>query len=75
VVTQQLKKMSVNWRTTLSGVLQWFYIVIPQAQTMLDTDVNTNPDWNLVVLSTMTMIGLLQARDWNKSSEQQSTKG
>jgi hypothetical protein len=58
----------------MSGVLQWFYILIPQLQTMLDSDATTNPDWNLIVLSTMTMIGLLQARDWNKTSEQ-STKG
>lgn len=65
-----IKAMGVSWKTTIAGVIAFAIIALQAAQLLLDGDPNTNPDWNLVVAEAMIMIGLLTARDNDKTSEE-----
>jgi hypothetical protein len=38
-----------NWKTTAFGVVTGVSLLLAQAATLLDTDVNTMPDWMRIV--------------------------
>ena len=61
--------MFKSMKTTWAGILQFGAIVFTQVGTLLDGDTMTNPDYGLVVASLITLIGLIQARDNNVTSE------
>ena len=69
-----ISNTSASWKTTLAGVVQWAIVVLQQAQLMLDGVAETAPDWNIVVVSTTVMLGLLVARDGDKTSEDAGAK-
>lgn len=63
--------MTTNWKTTVAGVLAFVAALATQAQAFLDSKPETIADWDLVVVAFIAMVGLLRARDDNKSSEDQ----
>ena len=66
--------MKKSWRTTLSGVLAGVVLLIGQAQTLLDDDSKTNPEYT-VMMAALGMISLgWNARDENVTSEQAGLK-
>jgi len=57
-----------NWKTTTVGILQFVIVAATAAIAMLDGDAATNPDWNIVMVSLVALIGGIVARDSDKSS-------
>lgn len=68
------KVLGESWRTTAAGIGQWLVAVLSQVNTLLDADPATMPDWNIIAVSTIAMIGLLSARDNGVSSESVGAK-
>lgn len=58
-------------KTTISGILAILAAGIGAAQSLLDANPATNPDWTAVGAAVMAGIGLILARD-NKTSDQQA---
>lgn len=58
-----------SWRTTVLGVISILVALLEAVRDLVDLDTATNPDWNLVFLAIATGIGLIWARDNDKSSE------
>ncbi len=66
--------MKKSWRTTLSGVFAGIVLLLGQAQTLLDDDPKTNPEYT-VIMAAVGMISLgLNARDEQVTSEQAKMK-
>ena len=66
--------MKTSWRTTLSGVFAGIVLLLGQAQTLLDDDPKTNPEYT-VIMAAFGMISLgWNARDENVTSEQANKK-
>lgn len=63
------KSFFVSWKTTAAGIAQWLSVVSLQAQKAFDNDATTNIDWNIVMMATFLLVGLLVARDSDKSTE------
>lgn len=62
--------MKKSWRTSLSGVFAGIVLLLGQAQTLLDDDPHTNPEYT-VIMAAVGMISLgLNARDESVTSEQ-----
>ena len=66
--------MMMSWKTTASGVLAIVVAVGSAAILLLDGDAATNPDWNSVIAAVMAGLGLILARDNDKSSESVGAK-
>lgn len=58
-----------SWKTTVTGIFQFLTIAGTQLLTMIDNDPGTNPEWNIIIASLITMVGLFTARDNDVSSE------
>ena len=65
------KAVTVNWETTAAGVVQLLIVLLTQVGHWLDSDPATVVDWNIVAVSIGAFVGLLRARDANKSTEDQ----
>lgn len=63
-----------SWKTTVSGVVAILMALCGAAQTLLDNDPATNPEWTAVVAAIMAGVGLIVARDNNKTSEDVGAK-
>lgn len=62
--------MKGSWKTTAGGV-GTILAAVGGALTMLfDGNPATNPDWTIVIAAVTTGLGLIFARDNNKTSEQ-----
>lgn len=59
-----------NWKTTTVACLAALTAISTAVSHMLDADPGTNPDWNLVLASVLTAVGLLFAKDSDKTSEE-----
>lgn len=60
----------MSWKTTLCGVLGVIAAAITLiAQPLLDADPNTTPNWGAFVATATAALGLVFARDDDKSSE------
>lgn len=57
-------------KTTVLGILTAITAVSAAVKAMMDGDPTTNPDWPTVIASITTGLGLVFARDNNKTSEQ-----
>lgn len=68
------KFLSVNWKTSLNG----FGVILAAVGAAMIAAFDGNPetvvDWNVVVLAVLTGIGLIKARDWDKTSKQSGAK-
>lgn len=64
-----------NWRTTVAGVLMALAMIIPQVQTLLDTDPTTNPDWSLIVAGISGALLGATSRDKKVSSKAMGLPG
>ncbi len=62
--------MKGSWKTTAGGISGILVVVFGAVQLMLDGKPATNPDWTLVIGAITAGIGLIFARDNNKTSEQ-----
>lgn len=63
-----------SWKTTLSGVFAGIVLLLGQAQTLLDSDPKTNPEYT-VIMAAVGMISLgWNARDEGITSEQAGAK-
>ena len=62
--------MKGSWKTTAGGISGILVVVFGAVQLMLDGKPETNPDWTLVIGAITAGIGLIFARDNNKTSEQ-----
>lgn len=66
--------MKKSWKTTLSGVFGGLIILLGQAQTLLDSDPKTNPEYT-IIMGAIGMISLgWNARDEDVTSEQAGLK-
>ena len=66
--------MKTSWKTTLSGVFAGLVLLLGQAQTLLDADPKTNPEYT-VIMAAVGMISLgWSARDEGVTSEQAGAK-
>lgn len=61
----------VNWKTSLGGFIAAASIVFGEFNLWFDADPETMPDWNLIVAALAALFAALQARDGDKSTEQQ----
>lgn len=61
-------------RTTWAGILQFLTVLSTQLYYVFDTDLSTNPDYNLLIMSVITLIGLIFARDNATTSENAGAK-
>jgi len=61
--------MVKSWQTTLAGIAAFLAVFFNQITAQFDSDPATIADWNLVVGAAAVAIGLILARDNNKSSE------
>jgi hypothetical protein len=60
----------MSWKTTLCGILGVFAAAITLvAQPLLDGDPSTVPNWGALGVAVTTALGLLLARDNDRSSE------
>lgn len=64
-----LRSAKVSWKTTAVGVLLFLEVLSANLAALMDTDPNTVADWNAVVIAATAMIGLIAARDGDKSTE------
>lgn len=69
-----MKGMLTNWKTTVAGLIALIATAGPQIATLLDTDDLTNPDWQIVAAAVGVFLGLLTARDADKTSERSGAK-
>ena len=58
-----------SWKTTLAGLGVLFSALGAALQAQFDGDPATVPDWAVVVTALFAAVGLLVARDNDKSSE------
>lgn len=58
-----------SWKTTTIAILLALDAILHGAMGVLDNDPATNPDWALIMPLLITALGLLFARDSNKSSQ------
>jgi hypothetical protein len=63
-----------SWKTTACGILAIVIAVASALKAMWDGDPATVADWSTVGTSVMAGIGLLMARDNDKSSEDVGAK-
>ncbi len=64
-----------NWKTSSIGVLQFIQVLAITLIAQFDApEAATDPNWNLVITSLIAMVGLLFARDGDKSSEDSGIK-
>ena len=63
-----------SWKTTVSGLLAALTVIFGQVTNLFDGDSNTVADWNIVIATVMTAIGLFNSRDNNVSSEEAGAK-
>lgn len=58
-----------SWRTTVAGVAVILSALSTAVQLLFDGNPQTNPDFNILAAQIATGVGLLVARDNNKTSE------
>lgn len=61
-------------KTTFAGILAIVAAIATALTAQFDADPLTTPDWTLVGSSIMAGLGLIFARDWNVSSEDEGLK-
>ena len=66
--------MKGSWKTTGLGIVTIIFALSDAAKAMLDSDPLTNPAWPVVIAAITAGIGLIMARDNNKSSESVGAK-
>lgn len=66
--------MKTSWKTTLFGAGGLATVIFNAVSAVLDGDPSTNPDWNLIFAAALPAIGLLFARDDNRTSEDVGAK-
>jgi len=65
-----LHQITTNWKTSAVGVIQFVLVLLPQVSAQIDSNPETVADWNLVITAAVILLGLLTARDSDKSSQQ-----
>lgn len=63
-----------SWKTSAAGWGAVITIVGTVLKQLTDNDPLTNPDWNFVIPSILTALGISQARQSNVSSEDAGLK-
>jgi len=63
-----------SWKTTVFGICAILTAVAGAVKLLVDNDPATNPDWTAVCAAVAAGIGLIAARDNNKSSESVGAK-
>ena len=61
-----------NPKTSAYGLLSFILVVIPQVMNLLDDNPETVFSWEIVTAAGLAALGLSQARDGDKSSENQT---
>ena len=64
-----LRTATVSWKTTAIGVLVFVESLAVALRAFLDSDPSTVADWNIVIVAATAMVGLLFAKDGDKSTE------
>ena len=64
----------VSWKTTVMGVCAILTAVVGAVKLLVDGDPATNPDWTAVIAAVAAGIGLIAARDNDKTSESVGAK-
>jgi len=63
-----------SWKTTAAGVSAIVAAIAGACSLMFDGNSLTNPDWTSVIAAVTAGIGLIMARDNDKSSEDVNSK-
>ena len=63
------KNASVSTKTTVMGVLGFVVALLTAIMAQIDGDPSTTANWSAVMALLFTMLGLSQARDADKKSE------
>lgn len=66
--------MNGSWKTTAAGIGGIMAVLGSALSAMFDADPTTIPDWTSVIAGVTMAIGLIFARDNDKSSEQVGAK-
>ena len=69
-----INSILANWKTTGAALVMAVTAFIPVLKALTDGDPATIPNWNLFVPELIAAIGLLFARDSNKTSTQSGLK-
>ena len=64
-----IRSAAVSWKTTMVGVLVFVESLARNLSHLLDDNPDTVADWNLVILAATAMVGLMLAKDGDKSTE------
>ena len=64
-----MKAIVASWKTTLAAFLLAGGALCQAISAVIDSDAATNPDWSGVVTLVVIAVGLLFARDVDKSSQ------
>ena len=65
---------NASWKTTASGVVAIIAALAGAAGLLLDGKPDTNPDYTSLIAAITAGVGLIMARDNDKSSEEVSAK-
>jgi hypothetical protein len=60
---------TISWKTTVAGIGALLVAVGGALNMLFDGNPNTNPDWNQVVAASVVAVGLIFARDNDKTSK------
>ena len=66
--------MKGSWKTSASGISVILLAISTVCNALFDNDPNTIPNWNIAITQVSLGVGLLMARDNNKSSEDVGNK-
>ncbi len=58
-----------SWKTTAMGICAVIAAIVGVVPLLMDGDPSTNPDWTAVIAAVVAGIGLISARDNDKTSE------
>ena len=73
-INEKLEETMKSKETTIAGICAILMAIVAAVTLLVDGNANTNPDYTVTIAAISAGIGLLRARDNNKSSESVGAK-
>ena len=74
IIEKEVNKMKGSWKTTMTGICTILVAVGTALKVLLDGDASTSVNFEATIAAITVGIGLISARDNNKSSEDVGAK-